>query len=150
MITESMGKIIGMAMAYAVSTLGLLLAYYNYRKRIVKADKVFTRTAWAVAAGTLGALVVAVVVVVLLANTKQPEAPVGLEAVDRGIAPETPIVPAPAETDIAAARKAPAFAGDRKKLPVLGIVIPGAVFLFSTWITWALYRHFSKKLEGQT
>ena len=27
------GKIIGMAMAYFVSFLGLLLAYYNYRKR---------------------------------------------------------------------------------------------------------------------
>jgi hypothetical protein len=27
------GKIIGMVMAYGVSFLGLLLAYYNYRKR---------------------------------------------------------------------------------------------------------------------
>ncbi|MBN1765693.1 MAG: hypothetical protein JW860_10580 [Sedimentisphaerales bacterium] len=27
------GKIIGMAMAYGVSFLGLLLAYYNYKKR---------------------------------------------------------------------------------------------------------------------
>ena len=30
---ETGGKIIGMAMAYCVSFLGLLLAYYNYRKR---------------------------------------------------------------------------------------------------------------------
>lgn len=30
---ETGGKIIGMAMAYFVSFLGLLLAYYNYRKR---------------------------------------------------------------------------------------------------------------------
>jgi len=30
---ETGGKIIGMAMAYCVSFLGLLLAYYNYKKR---------------------------------------------------------------------------------------------------------------------
>ncbi|HUV40701.1 MAG TPA: hypothetical protein VMW23_02805 [Sedimentisphaerales bacterium] len=30
---ETGGKIIGMLMAYFVSFLGLLLAYYNYRKR---------------------------------------------------------------------------------------------------------------------
>jgi predicted membrane protein len=45
MIPESLGKILGMAMAYGVSSLGLLLAYYNYRKRIVKADVIFTTTA---------------------------------------------------------------------------------------------------------
>jgi len=30
---ETGGKIIGMLLAYAVSFLGLLLAYYNYKKR---------------------------------------------------------------------------------------------------------------------
>lgn len=30
---ETGGKIIGMVMAYGVSFLGLLLAYYNYKKR---------------------------------------------------------------------------------------------------------------------
>jgi len=30
---ETGGKIIGMVMAYFVSFLGLLLAYYNYKKR---------------------------------------------------------------------------------------------------------------------
>ena len=30
---ETGGKILGMAMAYFASFLGLLLAYYNYRKR---------------------------------------------------------------------------------------------------------------------
>jgi hypothetical protein len=30
---ETGGKIIGMVMAYCVSFLGLLLAYYNYKKR---------------------------------------------------------------------------------------------------------------------
>jgi Kef-type K+ transport system membrane component KefB len=42
---EATGKILGMVMAYGVSSLGLLLAYYNYRKRIVKAEKIFTTAA---------------------------------------------------------------------------------------------------------
>ena len=41
-IDPAAGKILGMLMAYAVSSLGLLLAYINYRKRIVKAETVFT------------------------------------------------------------------------------------------------------------
>ena len=44
-LSPAAGKILGMVMAYAVSALGLLLAYYNYRKRIVKAEKIFTNTA---------------------------------------------------------------------------------------------------------
>ena len=31
--SETGGKILGMAMAYCVSFLGLVLAYYNYKKR---------------------------------------------------------------------------------------------------------------------
>jgi len=147
MISEPMGKIIGMAMAYAVSTLGLLLAYYNYRKRIVKADKVFTGTAWAVAAGTLGAVVVAVIVVVQLASPKQPEATAGPETTDRGTVIEAPAVPTPTDTSY---DEEAALPRDRKRLPMVGIVIPGVIFLFSTWITWALYRHFSKKVHEQT
>ena len=38
-VDPAVGKILGMVMAYAVSALGLLLAYYNYRTRIVKADR---------------------------------------------------------------------------------------------------------------
>ena len=121
MITESMGKIIGMAMAYAVSTLGLLLAYYNYRKRIVKADKVFTRTAWAVAAGTLGAVVVAVIVVVLLANSSQPAPTAGPEAVDRDTVAASPAVPVPTETPYDA-EAAAEVDRDRKELPMVGIM----------------------------
>ena len=30
---EALGKVIGMLMAYVVSFLGLILAYYNYKKR---------------------------------------------------------------------------------------------------------------------
>jgi peptidoglycan biosynthesis protein MviN/MurJ (putative lipid II flippase) len=49
-ISPATGKILGMVMAYAVSSLGLLLAYYNYRKRIVKAEEIFTPTAkWIIA-----------------------------------------------------------------------------------------------------
>ncbi len=39
---EATGKIMGMLMAYAVSSLGLLLAYINYRKRVIRAERVFT------------------------------------------------------------------------------------------------------------
>ncbi|UCC64150.1 MAG: hypothetical protein JSU70_01595 [Phycisphaerales bacterium] len=36
---ETGGKILGMVMAYFASFLGLLLAYYNYKKRGPRADK---------------------------------------------------------------------------------------------------------------
>ena len=61
MIDEALGKILGMAMAYGVSSLGLLLAYYNYRKRIVKADQIFTPAAKTVI-GIVGAIVMVAVV----------------------------------------------------------------------------------------
>jgi len=41
-ISPAAGKILGMLMAYAVSSLGLILAYYNYRKRVIKADQIFS------------------------------------------------------------------------------------------------------------
>ena len=41
-MSPAAGKILGMIMAYAVSSLGLLLAYINYRKRILKAETIFT------------------------------------------------------------------------------------------------------------
>ena len=41
-MSPAAGKILGMVMAYAVSSLGLLLAYYNYRKRILKAETIFS------------------------------------------------------------------------------------------------------------
>lgn len=56
-VDPAVGKILGMVMAYAVSALGLLLAYYNYRKRIVKAEHIFTPRALAVL-WTLGALAI--------------------------------------------------------------------------------------------
>lgn len=44
-MSPAAGKILGMLMAYAVSSLGLLLAYINYRKRVVGADTLFSRRA---------------------------------------------------------------------------------------------------------
>jgi hypothetical protein len=52
-VSAAFGKIIGMLMAYSVSALGLLLAYYNYRKRVLKAEVVFTPIARAVITGVL-------------------------------------------------------------------------------------------------
>lgn len=53
-ISPAAGKILGMLMAYAVSSLGLILAYYNYRKRVIKADEIFSplarRIMWLAAA----------------------------------------------------------------------------------------------------
>jgi hypothetical protein len=70
-MSPAAGKIIGMLMAYAVSSLGLLLAYYNYRKRTLKADTIFTPAARAVIICVVG---VAVVVAVLTAAAASTEA----------------------------------------------------------------------------
>jgi len=101
------GKILGMLMAYGVSSLGLLLAYYNYRKRIVKAEKIFSPAAKAVMA-LVGAMAVA------------------------GLVGGTAAV-----TD-----------AQTTKL-VVGIIVPALVLAFSCWVTWALYKHFSKKIEEE-
>jgi len=63
-ISPAAGKVLGMLMAYAVSSLGLLLAYYNYRKRILKAEKMFSPVAKTV---IIGVVTVAVVGAVLTA-----------------------------------------------------------------------------------
>jgi len=73
-ISPATGKILGMVMAYGVSSLGLLLAYYNYRKRIVKADEIFTRTAKRVigTVAVLGGLTAVLVATVLTSPGKPP------------------------------------------------------------------------------
>lgn len=134
MINESIGKILGMAMAYGVSALGLFLAYVNYRKRIVKADKVMTPAAWGVVAIILLVVVGGVLVVAQLA---QPPAAAATAAAAAPAAPHAPPVSAEVE---AKAREAVS--------PVLGVVLPAAIFLFATWITVALYKHFSKPGHG--
>ena len=126
MINDAIGKILGMAMAYGVSALGLFLAYVNYRRRIVKADKVMTPAAWMVVAAIGVAVLGGVVVVASLAQPPSGETAVVAE-------PPPPVtVEAP-----------PAALRDRPRWPLLGIVLPAAIFLLATWITAGLYRHFS-------
>jgi len=138
MIDEAVGKILGMAMAYGVSALGLFLAYVNYRKRIVKADKVMTPAAWGVVAAIAVAVAGGVVVVAQLAEPPAAAAPETLAEVEP--APE----PAPAEPV-----PEPAAAPERepRHFPILGMVAPLGIFLFATWITVALYRHFSRTVH---
>jgi hypothetical protein len=31
--------------------------------------------------------------------------------------------------------------------PILGIIIPAAIFLVSFWVAWACYRHYSRKRD---
>lgn len=64
-LSPAAGKILGMLMAYAVSSLGMLLAYVNYRKRIVKAESIFTPVSRAV---VIGVVTVAVVGAILTAT----------------------------------------------------------------------------------
>jgi hypothetical protein len=67
-MSPAAGKILGMLMAYAVSSLGLLLAYVNYRKRIVKAETVFTPRAKAVIIGVITVAVVGAVLTTAAAS----------------------------------------------------------------------------------
>lgn len=129
-MSEAAGKILGMAMAYGVSALGLFLAYVNYRKRIVGADRVMTPTAWGVLAVTVIAIAGGVLVVSRLAEPPAAATPETVAAV----APAAPPAAAPA----------PPPERDTSRWPLAGIVVPGAVFLFATWITVALYRHYSR------
>ena len=108
-VDPAVGKILGMVMAYAVSALGLLLAYYNYRTRVVKAEQVFTPVARAVL-WIVGLLATFGIVVAAAALNR-----------------------AAGETSAqAVVRQAP------------GILVPGVVFALSFWITWALYKRFSR------
>lgn len=132
MISEAMGKILGMAMAYGVSSLGLFLAYVNYRRRIVKADKVMTPAAWAVLAAVVLGVAAGVAVVWQLA---EPPAAVVEEAVE---APPPVAAPAPV----------PADEEDRDRWPLIGILIPAGIFLFATWVTGGLYHHFTTHGHG--
>lgn len=68
-VDPAAGKILGMLMAYAVSSLGLLLAYYNYRKRILKADRIFTPVATAVIIGVITVAVIGAVLTAAMASS---------------------------------------------------------------------------------
>ena len=133
MIDEAIGKILGMAMAYGASALGMFVAYVNYRKRIVKADKIMTPAAWAVILLSVVAVGGAVLIVAQIAGA--PAAGGGAEEVALAapsVEPEVGLQPATRDSG-----------EPRKSWPMVGIVVPGIIFLFATWVTAALHRHFS-------
>lgn len=138
MIDEAIGKILGMAMAYGASALGMFVAYVNYRKRIAKADKVMSPVAWTVIALSILAVVVAVFVVLQIAGAP-PEVAVAEEVVEPApsLEPE-PVTEAPA----------PEPRKERGTWSLIGIVVPASIFLFATWITAGLHRHFSTHGHG--
>lgn len=137
MIDESIGKILGMAMAYGASALGMFVAYINYRKRIVKADKVISATAWLVIALSVLVVLGAVFIVMQIAGEPSAEpAPEIAEIVEPVREPATP-VPTAREMD-----------ESRSRWPLVGIVVPGLIFLFATWITAGLHRHFTSHGHG--
>lgn len=118
---EILGKLLGMLMAYAVSSLGLLLAYINYRKRILKAEKAFSPLAGVLTAG-IGAALLAVLAYILwilyqLPPQVEAEATIGRVAALQGT-----------------------FLSE--------IGIPGGILVMSFIITWLLYRHFTRRHHG--
>jgi len=117
---EALGKLLGMVMAYAVSSLGLLFAYVNYRRRIMKAEKVFTPLA-AVLTGGIGVVLFGAVVLLLFAMGRMPA--------ESGQAMTIGDVQQAATTGFS----------------LTGLLVPAGIFLLSFILTWMLYQHFSKQ-----
>jgi hypothetical protein len=139
MIDEAAGKVLGMAMAYGVSSLGLFLAYVSYRRRTAPGERVMTPLAWGVVAAVLLVLAGGVLIVARLAEAPAPPilaapelAPVEPPAL---AAPEIPREVPPLE---------PRPPTTRERWPLLGMVLPALIFLIATWITVAMYLHFSR------
>lgn len=140
MINDAIGKILGMAMAYGVSSLGLFLAYVNYRKRIVKAEKVMTGTAWTVIVVIVLAVVAGVIVISDLAQAPG-EVAAGEAAAVEAVAAPAPEAPPSPPPQVAV----PVEPG---RWPLVGIVLPAIIFLLATWVTAALYKHFASHGHG--
>lgn len=144
MIDEAVGKILGMAMAYGVSSLGLFLAYVNYRKRKLGADKVMTPAAWGVVAAIVVGVTGGVWVVAQLARPPASVEPETLAEVEpapesvAGLEEAPPAVPMQAT---------PPIERDESRWPLVGILLPAVIFLGATWITLGLYRHFSRTVS---
>ena len=136
MIDEAIGKILGMAMAYGASALGMFVAYINYRKRIVKAEKVMSPAAWLVIVISVGAVLGAALIVMQIAG-EPVEAPAAEVAeVEEPVAePVAPVVPREIDES-------------RSRWPLIGMLVPGLIFLFATWITAGLHRHFTTHGHG--
>jgi hypothetical protein len=138
MIDEAIGKILGMAMAYGASALGMFVAYINYRMRIVKADRIMTPAAWMVILLSALAVAAAVVVVFQIAGAPSEAAPAEpVQVVETPVEVEPGLEPAFAKP-----------AEERKAWPLIGIVLPAIIFLFATWVTAGLHRHFSTHGHG--
>lgn len=125
---EATGKILGMAMAYGVSSLGLLLAYINYRKRILKAEKIFTPKA-KVVLGVVVAIAASGFVFLSILTTKSTAV-----GGDQAVAEIEKVV------------EAGAAAGG---LTAIGVVVPVLIFGFAFTVTWLLYRHFMRQMEKE-
>ena len=132
MIDEAIGKILGMAMAYVASAMGMFVAYVNYRKRIVKAEKIMTPTAWAVIALTVLATLGGAMVVGQLAAERPVEEAAVAEATEVVVEAEEEAAP-PAVTETR----------PRSAWSWIGIIVPAAIFLFATVVTAGLHRHFT-------
>lgn len=129
-VDAAVGKIIGMVMAYAVSFLGLLLAYYSHRKRAGKGSP-------------------SVEVPHAVEHRAEPAAQPGAAGggdsallhpgpwIVMGVVATVLVLVAAAMSGDHASAGAAILA----QLP--GIVVPGAVFALSFWVTWALYRKFA-------
>lgn len=130
MIDEAVGKILGMAMAYGASAMGMFLAYVNYRKRIVKAERVLSTTAWVVIGLTALAAAGAVIVVAQIAAAPAPQ-------VAEAVAPAAP------PTELPPSRAPSAQGAEREQWPWIGVAVPGLIFLVATVVTAGLHRHFS-------
>jgi hypothetical protein len=134
MIDEAIGKILGMAMAYVASAMGMFVAYVNYRKRIVKADRIMTPVAWTVILVTILATVGGAVIVTKMAASA---------AAETAAAGEEEIVPAAPETARTLEPAEPTTRREQGRWPWVGIVVPAVIFLFATVVTTWLHRHFT-------
>jgi disulfide bond formation protein DsbB len=151
-ISPAAGKILGMLMAYAVSSLGLLLAYYNYRKRILKAETIFTPVARAVIIGVVSVAVIGAVLTAAMATSQSDgparDKPAGDHPAEVVGAPDPVVI-----EDMADDRISPAMEqGQQPGIGIeadhlLGLALPALIVLVSVLLTWLLYRHFSRQMS---
>jgi hypothetical protein len=106
---------------------------------VVKAQRVMSGTAWGVLAAIVLAVAGGVFVVSRLASGAPAGEPVAAPAVEE--AAETAAVGA-RESSLVATPATAEGTGDR--WPWVGIVVPAGIFLFATFLTAALHRHFSR------
>lgn len=153
MIDEAVGKILGMAMAYLASAMGLFLAYISYRKRIVKADRLMSGTAWTVVAVTLLSTMGGVLVVGRLAKERsaleQPAFVDEAQETEKALRDPAGTSPqrsgTPGSAGIAESPEGPESAPARTRWSWIGVVVPAAIFLFATGVTAGLHRHFATR-----